>query len=200
MKKIKILVLFVLLTIISACSTGNNKLSDTNNKQDSSKDNKSAKTLVVYYSQTGSTKKLAEFIAKETKGDLFEIKPAQAYSSADIDWTDENSRVVKEYNNMPNIEVKLENTNVSNFESYDKVFIGAPIWWGELSWVVDDFVKSNDFKGKKLVAFSTSQSSGNSESGKRLEGYTKDVQWLKGERFSSNFNEDDVKKWLETLN
>ena len=88
----------------------------------------------------------------------------------------------------------------SDLESYDKVFIGAPIWWGELSWVVDDFVKSNDFKGKKLVAFSTSLSSGNSESGKRLEGYTKDVQWLKGERFSSNFNEDDVKKWLETLN
>ena len=65
---------------------------------------------------------------------------------------------------------------------------------------MDDFVKSNDFKGKKLVAFSTSLSSGNSESGKRLEGYTKDAQWLKGERFSSNFNEDDVKKWLETLN
>lgn len=199
MKKIKILALFVLLAIISACSTGNNTLSDINNKQDTSND-KTAKTLVVYFSQTGSTKKLAEFIAKETKADLFELKPAQSYSSADIDWTDENSRVVKEHNNIPNVEVKLENTNVPNFESYDKVFIGAPIWWGELSWVVDDFVKSNDFKGKKLVAFSTSLSSGNSESGKRLEGYTKDVQWLKGERFSSNFNEDDVKKWLETLN
>lgn len=199
MKKIKILALFVLLAIISACSTGNNTLSDINNKQDTSND-KTAKTLVVYFSQTGSTKKLAEFIAKETKADLFELKPAQSYSNADIDWTDENSRVVKEHNNMPNVEVKLENTNVSNFESYDKVFIGAPIWWGELSWVVDDFVKSNDFKGKKLVAFSTSLSSGNSESGKRLKGYTKDVQWLKGERFSSNFNEDDVKKWLETLN
>lgn len=199
MKKIKILALFVLLAIISACSTGNNMLSDINNKQDTSND-KTAKTLVVYFSQTGSTKKLAEFIAKETKADLFELKPAQSYSNADIDWTDENSRVVKEHNNIPNVEVKLENTNVPNFESYDKVFIGAPIWWGELSWVVDDFVKSNDFKGKKLVAFSTSLSSGNSESGKRLEGYTKDVQWLKGERFSSNFNEDDVKKWLETLN
>ena len=199
MKKIKILALFVLLAIISACSTGNNTLSDINNKQDTSND-KTAKTLVVYFSQTGSTKKLAEFIAKETKADLFELKPAQSYSNADIDWTDENSRVVKEHNNMPNVEVKLENTNVPNFESYDKVFIGAPIWWGELSWVVDDFVKSNDFKGKKLVSFSTSLSSGNSESGKRLEGYTKDVQWLKGERFSSNFNEDDVKKWLETLN
>lgn len=191
--------MFVLLAIISACSTGNNTLSDINNKQDTSND-KTAKTLVVYFSQTGSTKKLAEFIAKETKADLFELKPAQSYSNADIDWTDENSRVVKEHNNIPNVEVKLENTNVPNFESYDKVFIGAPIWWGELSWVVDDFVKSNDFKGKKLVAFSTSLSSGNSESGKRLEGYTKDVQWLKGERFSSNFNEDDVKKWLETLN
>jgi hypothetical protein len=199
MKKIKILALFVLLAIITACSTGNNTLSDTNNRQDTSND-KTAKSLVVYFSQTGSTKKLAEFIAKETKADLFELKPTPAYSNADIDWTDENSRVVKEHNNMPNVEVKLENTKVPNFESYDKVFIGAPIWWGELSWVVDDFVKSNDFKGKKLVAFSTSLSSGNSESGKRLEGYTKDVQWLKGERFSSNFNEDDVKKWLETLN
>ena len=199
MKKIRILALFVLLAIISACSTGNNTLSDINNKQDTSND-KTAKTLVVYFSQTGSTKKLAEFIAKETKADLFELKPAQSYSNADIDWTDENSRVVKEHNNIPNVEVKLENTNVPNFESYDKVFIGAPIWWGELSWVVDDFVKSNDFKGKKLVSFSTSLSSGNSESGKRLEGYTKDVQWLKGERFSSNFNEDDVKRWLETLN
>lgn len=199
MKKIKILALFVLLAIISACSTGINTLSDTNNKQDTSND-KTAKSLVVYFSQTGSTKKLAEFIAKETKADLFELKPTPAYSDADIDWTDENSRVVKEHNNMPNVEVKLENTKVPNFESYDKVFIGAPIWWGELSWVVDDFVKSNDFKGKKLVAFSTSLSSGNSESGKRLEGYTKDVQWLKGERFSSNFNEDDVKRWLETLN
>ena len=126
MKKIKILALFVLLAIISACSTGNNTLSDINNKQDTSND-KTAKTLVVYFSQTGSTKKLAEFIANETKADLFELKPAQSYSNADIDWTDENSRVVKEHNNMPNVEVKLENTKVPNFESYDKVFIGAPI-------------------------------------------------------------------------
>ncbi len=158
------------------------------------------KVLVVYYSATGTTERLANIIAKETGADLFALKPKKPYTPADLNWTDKNSRVVKEHEKgAANVSVELETTKIPNFESYDTVFIGYPIWWSEASWVVDGFVKNNNFTGKNVIAFCTSISTGTGESRKRLERLAKTGNWIAGERFPSSFSESAVKAWLKGL-
>lgn len=157
------------------------------------------KTLVVYYSATGNTKKAAEYIAGATGGDLFELVPVNPYSDDDLNWTDENSRVVKEYNDPSEREVALVASSVENFDEYDTVFIGYPIWWSIAAWPVDGFVKANDFTGKTVVPFCTSTSSGLGESGKLLEKTAGNGNWLDGIRFPSSVSEEEVKEWVDSL-
>lgn len=158
------------------------------------------KVLVVYYSATGTTERLAKIIAQETKADTFVIRPKQPYTSADLNWNNKNSRVVQEHEmGVDKVSVTLESTTVPNFESYDTVFIGYPIWWRESSWVVDEFVKNNNFTGKSVVTFCTSISTGTGESWKRLEKLAKTGNWVTGERFPSSFSEVSVKAWLKGL-
>lgn len=89
-----------------------------------------SKVLVVYYSASGNTKRAAESIAEASGADLFEITPAQPYSSEDLDWTNEDSRVSREHSDESLRDVELTTTEVPNWEDYDTVFIGYPIWWG----------------------------------------------------------------------
>ena len=157
------------------------------------------KILVVYYSATGSTKKVAEEIAKNLNADLFEIEPVDIYTSDDLDWTDKNSRVTKEHNDESLRDIKLENTKVSNWDNYDTVLIGYPIWWGIAAWPVDNFVKDNDFTGKTVIPFCTSASSGLGQSGKLLEKEAKGGNFQKGMRFSSGTSTSSIKKWTDSL-
>ena len=158
------------------------------------------KVLVVYYSATGTTERLAKIIAQETKADTFVIRPKQPYTSADLNWNNKHSRVIQEHEmGVDKVSVTLESTTVPNFESYDTVFIGYPIWWREASWVVDEFVKNNNFTGKSVVTFCTSISTGTGESRKRLEKLAKTGNWVTGERFPSSFSEVSVKAWLKGL-
>ena len=85
-------------------------------------------TLVVYYSATGNTEQVANYIADITGGDLFELEPAEPYTSDDLDWTDDNSRVSQEYYDESLRDVELVADTVENWDSYDTVFIGYPIW------------------------------------------------------------------------
>ena len=89
--------------------------------------------------------------------------------------------------------------SIPKFDTYDTVFIGYPIWWREASWVVDEFVKNNNFTGKSVVTFCTSISTGTGESRKRLEKLAKTGNWVTGERFPSSFSEVSVKAWLKGL-
>lgn len=157
------------------------------------------KTLVVYYSASGYTEKVAEYIVSETNGDLFEIEPVDVYSDADLNWTNPNSRVCYEHENPDSRDIELVSTEVADWDSYDTVFIGYPIWWGEAAWVVDNFVKGNDFTDKKVIPFCTSASSGLGESDKLLADMAGTGNWLDGERFSSNVAEDDIKAWVNSL-
>lgn len=100
------------------------------------------------------------YIAEATGGDLFAITPAEPYTSDDLNWTDENSRVSQEYADESLRDVELTTTEVENWDSYDTVFIGYPIWWGIAAWPTDSFVKANDFTGKTVIPFCTSSSSG----------------------------------------
>lgn len=157
------------------------------------------KVLVVYYSATGNTKEAADFIAAATGADTFELEPAKPYSDEDLNWTDENSRVVYEHDNPDARQMELVTATPTEWESYDTIFIGYPIWWGIAAWPVDAFIKANDFTGKTVVPFCTSASSGLGESGKLLEEMAGTGNWLEGERFSSGVSERDVKAWVESL-
>lgn len=157
------------------------------------------KALVVYYSATGSTKEAAEYIAEAVNGDIFEIEPVDPYTSEDLSWTNENSRVSVEHENEDERDVELVSTAVPDWESYDTVFIGYPIWWGIAAWPVNGFVEANDFTGKTIIPFCTSASSGLGESGELLEEIAGTGNWTEGERFSSGVSESDVKEWAEEV-
>lgn len=157
------------------------------------------KTLVVYYSATGSTENVARIIADATGGGLFELEPVEPYSSDDLDWTNDDSRVTREHENESERVVELASTTVDNWSEYDTVFIGYPIWWGIAAWPVNEFMKNNDFTGKTVVPFCTSASSGLGESGELLEEMAGTGDWQEGQRFSSGASEDDVRAWVEDL-
>lgn len=159
----------------------------------------SGNVLVVYYSATGNTEQVANTIADTTGGDLFEIEPAEPYTGADLDWTDDNSRVSQEYADESLRDVELVSTTVDNWDSYDTVFIGYPIWWGIAAWPVDTFVEANDFTGKTVIPFCTSSSSGIGESGQLLADLAGTGDWQDGERFRSGADEADVQAWVEGI-
>lgn len=158
------------------------------------------KTLVAYYSASGNTKAVAEYIAKAAGADLYEITPEQPYTSADLNWNDSNSRVSREHNDVSLRNVPLTNAEVANWAEYDTVFIGYPIWWGIAAWPTDGFVKANDFAGKTVIPFATSSSSDLGESGKLLADLAGAGEWQAGERFSSGASESTVTAWVNSLN
>lgn len=156
-------------------------------------------TLVVYYSATGNTEQVANYIANITGGDLFELEPAEPYTSDDLDWTDDNSRVSQEYYDESLRDVELVADTVENWDSYDTVFIGYPIWWGIAAWPTDGFVEANDYTGKTVIPFCTSSSSGLGESGELLAELAGTGDWQEGMRFRSSASEADVQEWIDSL-
>ena len=157
------------------------------------------KTLVVYYSASGNTERVAQDIAEAAGADLFEIVPAEVYTGDDLDWTNADSRVNREHDDESSRDVPLTTTTVDNWDSYDTVFIGYPIWWGIAAWPVDSFVKANDFTGKTVIPFATSASSGMGESGTQLAGMAGSGDWQEGQRFSSGVSAADVQDWVNGL-
>ena len=155
--------------------------------------------LVAYFSATGNTENAANYIADATGGDLFTITPAEPYTSDDLNWSDEDSRVSREHEDPSLQTVELTETTPENWETYDTVFIGYPIWWGVAAWPVSSFVAANDFTGKTVIPFCTSSSSGLGESGALLEQAAGTGEWLGGQRFSGGVSESDVAQWLDSL-
>ena len=155
--------------------------------------------LVVYYSATGNTEAVAGYIAEATGGDLFELEPAEPYTDADLNWTDENSRVTLEHEDESLRDIELVADTVDNWDSYDTVFIGYPIWWGIAAWPVDGFVEANDFTGKTVIPFCTSSSSGLGQSGELLAEMAGTGDWQEGQRFRSSASQEDVTEWVDSL-
>lgn len=217
MKKLFIFVTGILL-ILSLTACGNRNADNSGDKSGSSgiqqsggntesgktdTDNESTafagKALVVYYSATGSTKSAAEYIASATGGDLFELVPVKPYSNDDLNWNDENSRVVYEHDNPAERKVALTAATPDSFEKYDTIFIGYPIWWGIAAWPVNGFIEANDFTGKTVIPFCTSASSGLGNSGELLKEAAGTGNWLEGRRFSSRVSEAEVSDWIKSL-
>lgn len=177
-----------------ASAEENNTENNTENTQ-----TESGKTLVVYFSAQGHTEEVAQRIANNLGADIFEIVPVEEYSSDDLDWTDSNSRVTREYEDESLRDVELQSTTVDNWDEYDTVLIGYPIWWGIAAWPVDTFVKANDFNGKTVIPFCTSSSSGLGQSGELLAEEANGGNWLEGQRFRSNPSDSDINTWTDSL-
>ena len=161
--------------------------------------NGSGKTLVVYYYASGNTERVAKAAAEAAGADLFEIVPVEPYTSEDLNWTNDNSRVSREHNDESLRDVELTSTEVANWDSYDTVLIGYPIWWGIAAWPTDGFVKANDFTGKTVIPFCTAASSGIGQSGKLLADLAGTGDWQEGKRFASSASDQEVASWIGEL-
>lgn len=157
------------------------------------------KVLVVYYSASGNTARVANDIAEAAGADVFEIVPVEPYTSDDLNWTNQSSRVSVEHDNPDARTVELVSTEVPDWDSYSTVFIGYPIWWGIAAWPVNGFVSANDFTGKTVIPFATSSSSGMGESGALLAQLAGTGDWQVGQRFSSGASASDVQDWVSGL-
>ena len=166
--------------------TNNNENNNNNGNNNDDVNVSGGRTLVVYFSAQGHTEAVAEQIAENLDADIFEIVPADEYTSDDLDWTDDNSRVTREYEDESLRDVQLVSTEVPNWDDYDTVIIGYPIWWGIAAWPVNTFVKANDFSGKTVIPFCTSSSSGLGQSGELLADAAGTGNWLEGQKFRSN--------------
>lgn len=223
MKKLTALLLSVVLVLsLAACGSANKPASSTTQPETSAPTEQPAtepsessstapaesepetqpetgKTLVVYYSASGNTERVAKDIAEAAGADLFEIVPTEVYTSEDLNWTNSDSRVSREHDDESLRDVPLTTTEVPDWDSYDTVFIGYPIWWGIAAWPVDTFVKNNDFTGKTVIPFATSSSSGMGQSSSLLADMAGTGEWQEGQRFSSGVSSDDVQSWVNGL-
>lgn len=206
MKKVITLIISLFLVLgLSGCSNNlqdesSNSSTNENKTENTDTTTTDSKTLVVYYSATGNTEEAANLIAQETNGDLFELEPVEPYSDDDLNWSDENSRVVYEHDNEDARNVELVSATVENWDEYDRVFIGYPLWWQIAAWPVNSFVENNDFTGKTVIPFCTSSSDGIGESGQLLADMAGTGNWLEGRRFSSSVSQDDIQEWIASLN
>ena len=201
-KSITIILVVLLIAIIGVSSyyvlNKDNKTNQNSGISNSGNDTTSSnkKILVVYYSAQSHTESVAKKIAGNLNADIFEIVPKDVYTSDDLDWTNAKLRVSREHDDESLRNVELESTEVANWDSYDTVLIGYPIWWGIAAWPVNTFVKANNFAGKTVIPFCTSASSDIGNSGKLLEKEAGSGNWLEGQRFSSNPTDKDIKTFI----
>lgn len=211
MKKI-VMAAAAALSVFSACAAGSSDSGSGSNFQAGGKN--SGKILVAYYSASGTTKAVAEKIASYLGADLFEVVPKDDYTSADLDWTNKSSRVCREHDtifgskangtatvsDLKKLPVVMKG-KMPDLSGYETVFIGAPIWWGIDAWPVNAFVEGADFKGKTVVPFCTSMSSGLGRSDELLHEVAgaDNGNWLAGKRFGTRASESEVRSWIDSI-
>ena len=152
-----------------------------------------SKTLVAYFSASGTTAKVAKKMAETIGADLFEIKPEIPYSGADLNWQNKNSRSSVEMNDRssrPAIAVKA-----ADMLQYDVVFVGFPVWWYREPSIIDTFMESYDFAGKTVIPFATSGGSGLGDSAVNMQKLAKGAKVVNGKRFSGSASAEELKAW-----
>lgn len=184
MKRISLIVCAVAAIFLTACA------------QQKQKENKEMKTLVAYFSATGVTKGAAEKLAEVTGGDLYEIQPEVPYTDADLDWQDKQSRSsveMADLSSRPAIKGKVE-----NFNDYDTVFIGFPVWWYTAPTIINTFIEANDLKGKTVIPFCTSGGSSIKKSAEDLKKAYPDLNWKEG-KLLNRIPIEDLETWVKGL-
>ncbi len=155
-----------------------------------------SKIAVIYFSATGTTKGVAEKIANVTNSDIIEIVPKDKYTSSDLNYGNDNSRANKEQNSSS---ARPEIANNIDVDKYDVIYLGYPIWWGDIPKIILTFLDTNNLDGKTIIPFCTSGSTGISQSLNTLESYNRNIKWLKGKRFSSSVSEKELTDWIMEL-
>lgn len=192
----------IILTGCSSSASANaapSASAESTAKTETSDKQLSDKPIIIYYSATGNTKDIADMIADYTGGEEYEVQPAEPYTDDDLNYSDESSRVVQEYENPDKQDVAFNDINIPNWDSTDTVFVGYPIWWQDASWVMKSFVKKVDFTGKTVIPFWTSLSSQAEDSGKNLGVTAGTGNWEDGQRFSHSATQEDVNSWIDSL-
>ena len=212
--KSKVILCFVIVALVIAAVAGGYCIMKSNKDENKSSNNttveatkteanttektdvtSSKKTAVIYFSATGNTKKIAEYIKEETDSDIFEIIPKQKYTSEDLNYGDKTTRATREQNDKsarPEIENEIDTSN------YDVIFIGYPIWWGDNPRIIQTFIENNELDGKTMIPFCTSGSSDISESENTLKEYN-NINWISGKRFSGSASQNEVSNWIKSL-
>ncbi len=188
MKNLFASILAVLMFSITACAGS----ADGN----SSKNDASNSVLVAYFSAQGHTKALAEKIAAATGGTLFEIEPIDPYTEADLDgWNDSarGTRESKDRTTRPEIRKK-----VNDFEKYDTIYLGFPIWWYTAPTIINTFLESYDTAGKTIIPFATSGGSGFGDTEKDLRVSAPDARFKPG-KVINDANQQQVDEWVESV-
>ena len=188
--------LFTLVIALSGCSISENI--EEEGEPEVNIPNQNSIAMVVYFSATGHTEEVAKIISDYIDSPIYELEPLISYTSEDLNYSDSNSRVSQERNNPEHL-TELVNVNFEEFEDSDYIFLGAPVWWGELSWVINDFVLSNDFTGKTIIPFATASSSNFDVDD--LRHLSSEATWIEGRRFrQSEISEENVYNWIDSLN
>ena len=151
--------------------------------------------LVAYFSASGVTAGVAKKLAEATGADLYEIKPAKTYSSADLNWNDSNSRSSVEMRDKK-FRPELADKN-AKIEGHDVIFIGFPIWWYVAPTIINSFLESYDFSGKKIILFATSGGSGFGKAVEGLQPSAPNAKIQEGKLFKRNVSVEELKKWAE---
>ena len=154
-----------------------------------------SKKLVAYFSASGVTEKMAKTLAEVTGADLFEIQPAVPYTTADLDWMNKKSRSSVEMSN-PDSRPEIGN-KIPDMGQYDTVFVGIPIWWYVAPTIINTFLESYDFTGKKIATFATSGGSGMGKTDSILKKCAPNADWKEGKRFGSA-DKNALKAWAES--
>ena len=185
MKKIALMLTALLTISLSACSQSNKE----ENKE-------MKKVLVVFFSASGVTKGAAEQLAAVAGADLHEIKPAQPYTNADLDWRDKQSRStveMKDKNSRPAITEKLK-----NMQDYDVVYVGFPIWWYTAPTIINIFMEAYDFKGKTVIPFATSGGSSIKKACEDLKAAYPNITWKEG-KLLNRTSKKELETWVKGL-
>ncbi len=173
----------------------NNENEEGNNNNVDNIDNSNHKIAIIYFSATGTTEKVAEYIKDATNGDLIEIIPKEKYTDDDLNYNNNSCRANKEQND-PSSRPAISNNINTDF--YDVIYLGYPIWWGDAPKVILTFLDCNDLSGKTVIPFCTSGGSGIDASINYFKNNYKNVNWLDGRRL--NTSKSEVTKWVNGLN
>ncbi len=182
MKKIAIMLVALLTMNLSACSQNNKK------------EDKEMKVLVAYFSASGTTKGVAQQLAEVAGADLHEIKPAQHYTDADLDWRNKKSRSsveMQDKSSRPAITDKLK-----NLQDYDVIYVGFPIWWNTCPTIINTFMEAYDFQGKTVIPFATSGGSSIKKACEDLKAAYPDVKWKEG-KLLNRTSKKDLEDWVK---
>lgn len=204
----KIIIIIVAIVVVFSIGIGiwafsanknaedNNSNVNTENNEENNVQEDNKKIAIVYFSATGNTKRVAEFLKNSTKGELMEIIPKEIYTEEDLNYENNNSRANLEQTNAKS---KPEIANTMDVLNYDVIYLGYPIWWGNVPKIILTFLDTYDLSGKTVIPFCTSGSSGISTSLNTLRNYNSNINWIEGKRFSLSTSESEINNWVDSL-